>query len=102
MMDDKQAEKHEVLEDIVHTQEPGNIEFIEWLVEQSYIPKREIIQSYMIWKFKWNWKIADTDEAALRWAESGMAKAYAEQYDGRCTPRTMYQRMVEHSKKIGI
>lgn len=85
-------DKHEVLEDIV--KQCDALPFCEWLIEYSSIPKREIIQSYMVWKFKWNWGIKDSEDAWMRWAECGMAKKYAELYDGRCTPQTMYAKMV--------
>jgi hypothetical protein len=73
----------------------GGLEFAEWLLAHSAIPKREIMQSYMIWKFKYDAKIADGDKACLEFVDKGYAKRFAELYDGRCTARTMYQRLFE-------
>jgi hypothetical protein len=97
---DRTADKLGVLEDIVH-EAPSALQFAEWLIAHSPIPKREIMQCYMVWKFKWDWKEPDTNRAFERWAEGdrSYARAFAEVYDGRCSARTIYERVKERVRQ---
>lgn len=89
---ERETEKLNTLEDIVH-EAPAGLEFAEWLISNSAIPKREIMQCYMVWKFKYDWKEPDVGNAFERWVREGYAKRFSEIYDGRCTSRTMYERL---------
>ena len=85
-------EKFKTIDDCVHEAQ-GGLEFAEWLMSYSGFSKRDIMQSYMIWKFKYDHKIEDGDEACLCFVEEGYAEKFAKLYDGRCSARTMYERL---------
>ncbi len=85
-------DKHEILEDIVH-EAPNGANFMEWLIENSTMPKREILQHYMIWKFKYDQHIKDDNGACIAYVDQGYAKKFADEYDGRCSAHTLYQRV---------
>lgn len=96
-------EKHDALEDIVkneHLAVNADADFCAWLIEGSCIDKRTVIQAYMVWKFKYNWGVENGDEAWLMWYDYGMAKRFGELYDGRCTPTTMYNKMLEVEREL--
>jgi hypothetical protein len=89
--------KHSILEEIVHSQD-DSINFMETLIEHCAIPPRELVQAYMIWKFKYYYgeerrEDPGMESAAEQYVERGYAKAFANIYDGRCNLHTMEQRL---------
>jgi hypothetical protein len=85
-------ETFKTIDDCVH-EACGGLDFAEWLIANSCINKRTILQSYMIWKFKWDKKIEEDSIASSRFVDEGYAKKFSDLYDGRCTARTMYERL---------
>jgi hypothetical protein len=85
-------ETFKTIDDCVH-EACGGLDFAEWLIANSGMDKRTILQSYMIWKFKWDKKIEDAETATQVYIDQGYAKRFADLYDGRCTARTMYERL---------
>ena len=91
-MGENPKEKHEVLEDIV-SDSPGSFEFTEWLIEHSSIPRRVIMQAYMVWKFKYNWKEPDSDKAWQRWVSEGYSKSFSDYYTDKISVKKLYERL---------
>ena len=94
-------DKHRLLEDIARDgqQDP---QFFEEVIEHIGISPRNLMQMYMMYKFKWNWQITGPrahNETAFRWVDSGMAKAYAELYDENLSVTGMYRRLVKYERE---
>ena len=83
--------KHDTLEDIAHNGDA--FLFCEWLIENSSIPRREIVQSYAVWKWKYIKGIADTNQAWMEWANSGMAKRFRAVYSDDLSLISIYTQL---------
>jgi hypothetical protein len=82
-------DKLKALEEI-EQEAPSSLQFTEWLIAGSCIPRREIMQAYMVWKFKYNWGMKEDTEAWLRWAERGYAKVFDKNYHPEICARELY------------
>ena len=95
--------KHKLLEDILVDlhREP---EFFETMLEHSGVSSRNIMQMYMVYKFKWNWSRESKidigfDGALNRWIEKGHAKYFADNYTEDASIWSMYHKMLYYDKK---
>lgn len=84
--------KHQILENIV-SEAKGGLQFCEWIIEHSYMPKREILQTYMVWKFKYDSGIIDQNEAFKNYVNEGWALRFAEIYHEDIDAHEMYVRL---------
>ena len=91
-------EKLKTIDDCVK-EAPGGLEFAEWLLSYSGIPQREIMQAYMIWKYKWNERIDDGNRACELFVERGFAKRFSELYHTGISAHTMYERLFNGDTK---
>jgi hypothetical protein len=93
-------DKHKLLEDIAQDAQ-NNPLFFEEVIEHAGINQRNLMQMYMIYKFKWNWNFHGEkawNDTSFKWCNSGMAKAYAQLYDEDLSVTGMYRRMVEYER----
>jgi len=94
-------DKHRLLEEIAQDaqQEP---QFFEEVIEHIGIDQRNLMQMYMMYKFKWNWKIDGKDawnRTCIRWCNTGMAEAYSRLYKENLTVTGMYRRLVKFERE---
>ena len=95
--------KHKLLEDILTDlhQQP---EFFETMLEHSGVSSRNIMQMYMVYKFKWNWSKdighdLGLDGALNKWVTDGYATHFANQYKEDVTIWSMYHKMLYYDRQ---
>ena len=94
-------DKHKLLEEIAQDAQ-NNPLFFEEVIEHLGIDQRNLMQMYMLYKFKWNWNIHGKDawnKTSFRWCEKGMAKAFADLYDDNISILTMYRRLCTYERE---
>ena len=96
--------KHKLLEDILDdlNQDPH---FFEDMLEQSGMSSRNVMQMYLVYKFKWLWseeagKDIGYSGALQRWVDGGLAEYFAERYDENASLRSMYQRVLHYENDL--
>jgi len=94
--------KHKLLEDICEDAQ-RDPRFFEDLLEHCGMDQRNIMQMYMVYKFKWNWSMDEYhdlgwDGTLQRWVEEpySMAAAYADLYDENASVLAMYRRLCKY------
>lgn len=93
----EERNKHIVLEDIAAS-DNNALGFMEAIIEHSGIPTREIVQTYMIWTFKYEFgKEINEDplweRAAEEYVERKYAAKFADVYDKRLHLYTIRDRL---------
>ena len=94
-------DKHKLLEEIAQDAQQ-NPEFFEEVIEHTGINPRNLMQMYMIYKFKWNWRITGPDawnKTCKRWCDTGMAGAYADIYSHDICATVMYDKLCDYERQ---
>jgi len=96
-------DKHRLLENICEDAQ-RDPRFFEDLLEHCGMTPRNMMQMYMVYKFKWNWSKEEHEDlgwecSLQRWVDSGLAEAYADLYDEDATVVTMYRRMCKYDRE---
>lgn len=96
-------EKHQLLENILADAKRDPL-FFEEALEHSGISSRNLMQMYMMYKFKWTvgtemGRDPGWDVATNQWVDRGFAKWFADLYDGRLKPSTLYQRLLDREQE---
>jgi hypothetical protein len=95
-------DKHKLLEEIAQDAQ-NNPDFFEEVLEHTGIKPRNLMQMYMLYKFKWNWEYQGREawtKTGMRWVSNGMSKAYAELYDENLSVTGMYRRMIKFEREV--
>jgi len=90
--------KHRLLEDIAQDAQ-NDPQFFEEVIEHTGLKPRNLMQMYMIYKFKWNWEYDTWNDTCTKWVDSGMAGAYDFLYNEEATASTMYRRLVKWERE---
>lgn len=91
--------KHKLLEDILKDAK-RNPDFFEEALEHSGISPRNLMQLYMIYKFKYMLgeelrKDPGWNYACMEWVDRNYAKKFADIYDGRLSVKTTTEKLFE-------